>query len=134
MYKKTLIGLVLFYAFLTCSGQTYFSGVWHWSASGATFTLNLIQKNDSLSGYHCAVAQNGNRIDCQPNHETTIQGMILRDSAIVTFKSLYSRKYGTAIIRKTESGSLFWKISIPPSDQYFLPDSVILTRLPDSEK
>jgi hypothetical protein len=128
MGKKPIIVLFSLLTFLNCSSQTDYSGVWHWTSTRSTFTLTLIQKQDSLLGYHCAVAQNGNRIDCPDKSETTIRGIILKDSAIVTFRSTYSRKDGTAIIKKTDANSIFWKINKPPSGEFFLPDNAILTR------
>ena len=93
------------------------SGEWHWQTKGSDFTLYLNQKLDSLKGSYCAIAYNGNRIDCDnetPPTSCLIKGRIQGDSAIILFNSAWSKEFekDTAKIKFNEkNNTLTWTSS-----------------------
>jgi hypothetical protein len=124
--KKTLsISFLVYLSVIICSGQRNFSGHWNSHSERSSFSLFLTQKQDSLIGYHISVMENGNRIDASYQNEITIRGKILKDSAIIIFKSTYCRMYGFATIYKTGPDTLKWKITNPPHGLFYIPRSAI---------
>lgn len=54
-----------------------FVGKWYYSANDETLTLNLEStKNNGIIGKYCNIAYNGNRIDCSPDDEKIIAGVL----------------------------------------------------------
>jgi hypothetical protein len=128
MRKYICLIFISIFTCITCFSQTKFTGVWNWHTPGASFTLQLTQKQDSVIGYHCSVMQNGNRIDCSFEEEITIRGKLHGDSAVISFKSTYSRLFGDATIFKIASDTIKWKITKPPHGLYFIPRLAIMTQ------
>jgi hypothetical protein len=126
MKRTFIILLFLIFSFAICSAQQDFRGTWQWKSNSSVFTLKLTQKQDSLSGQHCCVAQNGNKIDCSIKNEITIHGFVKNDSAFITFKSTYCRKTGKAILNKTTPGEIQWRITKEPKGEYYLPKAVLM--------
>jgi hypothetical protein len=101
--------------------QNNFGGNWRSPDENTSFVLFLTQNNSSLTGYHCAIGENGRKIDCANLGELTLQGIIQGDSAIITFTSKYCGKSGVAILKKVNSTTLDWRIQEEPNGIFFLP-------------
>jgi hypothetical protein len=107
-----------------------FSGEWGWNnASGTmTFSIDLKQRGDKLLGQYCAVAQNGNKTDCDDEENPNISGIIdnTGKSATVNFFSFFGAKNGKAII-KVSDGRLVWHIVKKPSQgEFYAPKDAIM--------
>jgi hypothetical protein len=91
------------------------SGEWYWSTEEREFTLYINQRGDSILGTYCAIAQNGNRVDCDDVNNPTyciVQGRFHGDSAILLYNSAYSdeAERDTAIIKyNSKDSSLLWR-------------------------
>jgi hypothetical protein len=114
--------------------QTNFSGAWNYSNDYLSFTLDLTQNGNLITGNHCAVADSANIIDCHnpEDDDKTISGVINGDSILVTFKSEYCLKQGTAIIKKITANRIQWFITKEPDGLSYLPDSVVLDKYNDT--
>jgi hypothetical protein len=117
-------------------GQTKYNltGDWHWENSTSTFSLNLRQLGDTIKGHYCAVANNGNRVDCYTNEsdDCVLSGRLTDNKAKVNFKSCYIGATGQATITyNSEKDQLVWTLGAVTSD-VFAPDSVVLTRIKTS--
>ena len=122
------MGVFLMWSFLA-SGQSNFNGEWNLSTKSSDFSLTLNQTNSkSITGQHCSVMYNGDRIDCATDGEKTISGTIQGDSIIVTFMSEYSMTKGKAVIKKVNDKQISWRVIQSPKGIYYIPDEVILTK------
>ena len=122
----------LFIAFFF-SGYTFaqpFTGEWDWNSapSTRTFSIKLKQKGNRLYGQYCAVAQNGNKIDCDDEEDINIVGYIdnTGKSSIVKFSSFFDAKNGKAKI-SINGENLFWRIiKNPEGGEFYAPKDAIL--------
>jgi len=106
-----------------------FQGTWvDKEEKDLSFSLDLRQDGDTLTGYHCGMTKDGKRIDCSLEGEDfTIVGTAKGNIARVKFTSAYSGQIGMAKI--THNGeNLLWEITAFPNGIYYLPDSVTLTK------
>ena len=90
------------------------SGRWHWESKSSTFELDIIQNDDSLKGSYCAVASNGNRVDCNDDDSDgycLISGVIENNKAKIIFNSAFSDpelKDTAEIIYDGNNKTLLW--------------------------
>lgn len=108
-----------------------FLGEWDWNdaPSTTTFSIDIKQHGNELIGQYCAVAQNGNKIDCDDEENPNIDGVVdsAGKSAIVSFSSFFGAKNGRATI-KISGGHLIWHIVKKPSEgEFYAPKDAILT-------
>jgi hypothetical protein len=115
-------------SFTKVAGQQNFNGTWNWSSTTANFTVVISQVNNTVTGNHCSVSSNGERIDCAESTESSINGTVQGNSLIVTFTSSFSLEKGIAIIRWIDNSSIEWEITQKPKGDYFIPNKVILTK------
>lgn len=78
--RVTIAGYLLLASTIS-SGESCkqtFTGTWDWTTSpqSRTFSIKLKQQGDKISGQYCAVAQNGNRVDCDDEDNSNIHGRI----------------------------------------------------------
>ncbi|WP_306716775.1 hypothetical protein [Burkholderia dolosa] len=70
-----------------------FAGEWGWNNVPNTmmFSIDLKQQGDKLRGQYCAVAQNGNKSDCDDEKNHNIDGVVdsTGKSAIVNLCSFF---------------------------------------------
>lgn len=109
----------------------------HWSASGKdwVFTMELVQKDNKLTGSYCAVAYGGNRMDCGDTGEDNIKGVIQGNVANITFASFYgagiggrNKNIGKAKLTMSKD-RIEWVITEDPKNKfYYCPDKAILKR------
>ena len=89
-------------AFMQPQAKPDFAGNWEWvkNSEAATFSLELKQKGNELTGSYCAVANSGNRIDCgmDEGDACKVTGTINGNMATVKYTSCYSGKTATATI------------------------------------
>lgn len=107
-----------------------FVGKWGWnnSPSTMTFSIDLKKHGKKLQGQYCAVAQNGNKTDCNDETSPNIDGVIdeTGKSAIVNFSSFFGAKNGKAVL-KINDGHLIWHIVRNPSEgEFYAPKDAIL--------
>lgn len=101
--------------FFISRDSSKWNGNWHWTDDANDFELKIKAKGDSITGSFCAVAMNGNRIDCSNEGDTVslIKGLIDADSAAVLFSSCYSEGHDTAFIKFYGRGdSLLWRTDL----------------------
>ncbi len=107
-----------------------FQGVWDMEETGGlTFGLELYQKGETLSGYHCGMTSDASRIDCSlaAEDDASITGSISGNVAKIRFTSAYSGQIGMAKLTLRDD-SLLWEITAYPNGVYYLPDQAVLTK------
>jgi hypothetical protein len=121
--------LLIGHANAASSTQT-FTGMWTWNKapSSESFSLDLKQTGKQLEGQYCAVARNGNRVDCDDERNPNLNGTLTAsgDAVIVRFSSFFGAKGGRAELRKN-SGHLIWHIlEAPHGGEFWAPKDAIL--------
>lgn len=107
-----------------------FVGEWDWSSSSGTmtFSIDLKEKDGKIYGQYCAVAQNGNKIDCDNEENNNIHGIVddSGKSSFVNFHSFFGAKDGGAILRVVD-GYLIWHVARNPrGGEFYAPKDAIL--------
>lgn len=108
-----------------------FQGTWKSTTARSEFTLSLKQLSSELTGSHCSVQLDGNRIDCGPDDsDVSITGAV-NDPAVVTvsFKSFSGGSAGKATIKKLTSTTVEWTIIQKPRGEFYIPSHAVLTKL-----
>lgn len=130
--KNILFGCVV--AAISLSGCASpadpFSGEWDWNnaPNAMTFSIDLKQQGGKLQGQYCAVAQNGNKTDCDDEKNPNIYGIVdsTGKSAIVNFSSFFGAQNGKAMLKVTD-GHLVWHImKAPNGGEFYAPKDAIL--------
>ncbi len=118
-------GLFLF----ATTSVSNFAGTWSYSTATTEFQLVLSQNKDNVTGGHCSVQRNGNRIDCGvDNTEQSISGIAnSSDSVVVNFKSFTSGSKGRAVIKKISPTTIDWKITQKPEGIFYVPVHAVMT-------
>jgi hypothetical protein len=111
-----------------------FQGKWWAKGNDWGFDLKLAQKGNKLTGNYCAVAENGNKIDCDDKESENISGDIKDNVAKIKFISNF-RMNGTDADHtgKAEitlkNGRLYWIVTKPTRNgYYYCPDKATLKR------
>lgn len=128
MKKAILLSTLLWSVCIVSSYcQTNFSGTWYIDEDSSDFSLVIQQIGNTITGNHCGTADNGNFIDCNVDNPTkSVTGIAEGDSALVTFRSSYCNKQGTAIIKKLNPTQIQWKIIKNPDGLFYVPLNVRL--------
>lgn len=109
-----------------------FLGSWSWVSSdeSASFGFNLKPGTEmgSVYGNYCAVAFNGNRVDCDPYKKDSFIGTLNGDELKINFIDAYGGGVGTAILNYNSDNSISWKITEKPDGGYYIPENVILEK------
>lgn len=132
--RLTIAGCLLL-ASANSSGESpkqTFSGSWDWADSpqSRNFSIILKQQRSKLSGQYCAVAENGNRIDCDDDEHPNIHGSVDAEAmtASVGFSSFFGAENGRALL-KIDGGRLIWKIIKDPiGGDFYAPKNAVLKR------
>lgn len=112
-------------------------GSWWFENKDSTFELKLKQQGNKIFGRYCAIAQNGNKIDCDPQNEEedNIVGTIKDNVAVVMFKSYYGEgmsKVGMNVGKARiiyKGDSLEWIVmQAPKNDYFYCPDKATLVK------
>ena len=108
-----------------------FVGKWSYSADDETLTLNLeLLRNNEIVGKYCNIACNGNRIDCPPDDEKNITGILEDDTLYLKFVGFYDEDaYGNAKLYKANDSCIVWILGESKGNLY-LPQKAILKRPP----
>ena len=94
-----------------------------------TFQINIIVKDGILKGQYCAIAKNGNKIDCSDDEINNLSGEITGDKIKVKFFSFFGGKNGEAKISILNENSINWKITKPVEDgESYAPKYCRLTK------
>lgn len=133
IFKNIIMGCALIFFFHSMSAFSHsFNGEWDWNdaPSSRTFSVSIKQDGRKLHGQYCAVAQNGNRTDCDDEENPNIDGSIdaTGQSAIVTFSSFFNAKNGKAELRMRD-GHLSWHIiKKPTGGEFYAPRDAVLDK------
>ncbi len=94
-----------------------------------TFMLHLSKNSeDKLLGFYCAVAKNGNKIDCSTDNENNIKTIkIENDGILLQFESFFGAKNGEAKISLSNK-KLHWIILKRPIGEFYCPEDVYLVQ------
>ncbi|WP_326984455.1 hypothetical protein VUJ46_07940 [Chryseobacterium sp. MYb264] len=113
--------------------NTDFSGEWNYESfddknplTNKTFSLQLNQKKDSVTGYYCSVSRNGNRVDCFDEKDLNLKGKVDRDTLFVDFKSSFNDEIGKAKLY-FNGKKLYWTITKSEGVNY-LPTDILLEK------
>jgi len=129
---NSLIFLVLESAFsLPAIAEVNLAGHWHGENKELSMLdLSLRQKDNTLTGTYCYIAQAGNRIDCPPDDEINIHGIVRNGKAEVVFNSSFGGKNGHARL-ELNGEQMMWQLTKPPvRGDYYAPLNYVLTRQP----
>ncbi|SNS82679.1 hypothetical protein SAMN05421640_1404 [Ekhidna lutea] len=110
-----------------------FQGQWVWveNSSSKSFNLELTVIETNITGQHCVIAMNGNRIDCIDStidDSVSINGVTSGNKATITFKSSYSNEIGEAELTLLSNGDLKWFITKEPTEQVYFPKNAIMKK------
>lgn len=133
MKKITVLLLLIIFSFFSCKQKESkseinnspvtsvisdldtqkYSGEWTWeeNSDNSTFSISLKTKsNGEIEGFYCAVARNGNKIDCSPKNELNIKIIQKQKNGyLVSFYSFFMAKGGEAEINIVNN-KLHWKV------------------------
>ncbi|HUS00806.1 MAG TPA: hypothetical protein VMY77_03725 [Chitinophagaceae bacterium] len=130
--NNTILGMIVIILFTGFSFQTTeFNGIWECSSTASQFTLYLSQNGTTLSGSHCSVFQNGEKIDCRIDPtDLSIQATDVGTSNTVTvnFKSYFKNLSGKATLKKISETQIEWTITEKPQGEYYIPNTATLTK------
>lgn len=107
------------------------TGNWKYQDSSSSFNLELIQLQDSIKGNYCAIAYNGNKIDCYVDDadDCSLRGQIIDSIININFKSCYVGAVGQATVKYDfKTDKLFWTLGKVDNEVY-APDTATLTRI-----
>jgi len=106
-----------------------FIGKWSYSTDDETFTLDLeVTKNNEIIGSYCNITQNGNRIDCSPDDDKNITGILKTDTIYVKFKGFYDEAAsGEAKLYKENDSCIVWILGKCKGD-FYLPKKAKLKK------
>lgn len=109
--------------------ESNFTGQWQGEdAAKSGLSLSLNQVGNALSGTYCYIAQAGNRIDCPPENEINIHGIVRNGKAEIVFNSSFGGKNGHAAL-ELNGVQMKWKLTKPPvRGDYYAPLNYVLTR------
>src|SRR6478672_2870500 len=94
----------------------------------STFTLQLKIRKGKLFGNYCAVARNGNKIDCSIDEENNLSGKFKGKKNQINFYSFFGAKNGKAVIEIINSKKIKWKIVKAPNGECYAPNDCVLTK------
>lgn len=102
--------LSLLLLFVSCGSMACMTGHWEDVDKSNSFTIDLIQTGEHVSGKYCFITNNGNRIDCaEKDDEDNISGDIKNGIANLQFESTFG---GVGIaVAKISNNKLVYTIS-----------------------
>ncbi len=109
-------------------------GSWKWTSPDGSqqFEIELEQISEKeYRGKHCAVFDNGERIDCNSDQDTfsIVMLEITEDNFAGTIESSYERSQGKIRMQYHDQEDLLhFKLTKNPSGIFYLPPEAILTR------
>lgn len=132
MSDKLFVILFLASAFsLPALAEVNFAGQWHGENKELSMLdLSLSQKDNRLTGTYCYIAQAGNRIDCPPDNEINIHGIVRNGKAEIVFNSSFGGKNGHAELELNGEQMKWQLIKAPVHGDYYAPLNYVLTRQP----
>ncbi|WBL22521.1 hypothetical protein [Zunongwangia sp. HRR-M8] len=131
--KFTICFILLLFGIHFMNAQDL-EGVWLWNSPDGSqnFEVELEKVNDKeYRGRHCAVFDNGNRIDCNSDKDTFSITMvkIAEDNYAGTIESSYEKSIGKIRMQYyVEDDLLQFNLTENPVGIFYLPEEAILTR------
>lgn len=117
---------------LDTNAKKNFAGKWHYEFTSETdellnrtFDLTITDNKGKIKGNYCAVARNGNKIDC--SNVNNISGMILNDTLNVSFSGIFDKKAKGRAEIYFLNDSLVWSI-IQSEGEIYAPKKCTLTK------
>ncbi len=86
-FAATIFIITILVAYTPKRNVPNFSGKWHAETSSMSFDLSIYQKENVLSGSHCSVMNNGDKIDCVVT--VAIVGRLTNNSYTARVYALY---------------------------------------------
>ncbi|MFH1287030.1 MAG: hypothetical protein ABII02_04770 [Candidatus Magasanikbacteria bacterium] len=117
-----------------------FEGMWSGEAGGISFTAELYEGDGVLTGYHCGLTENANRIDCCLEGDLngpSIDGFITDEgpegekvkTARLNMKSCYHDAEVVAFITLSEDRkSLVWTLIDDSTIDHYIPEKITLRK------
>lgn len=113
-------------------------GKWEWKYNPNNgdvpemlFTLSIQKSSDNqFVAQYCAIAQNGNRIDCSNDKDYNVKGIIKGNKIEATFYSFFDNKKTKANVELLilNKDSIEWKINNKVNFEFYAPTKCILTK------
>tara|TARA_B100000378_G_C18040598_1_gene410434 strand:- start:1410 stop:1808 length:399 start_codon:yes stop_codon:yes gene_type:complete len=109
-------------------------GFWKWTSPDGSqqFEIELEQINEKeYRGSHCAIFDNGERIDCNSDQDTfsIVMLEITEGNFAGTIESSYERSQGKIRMQyHNQEDLLHFKLTKNPTGIFYLPPEAILTR------
>ncbi|CNI83175.1 hypothetical protein HB991_02810 [Yersinia mollaretii] len=75
--------------FISFCSMAGFSGHWESNNESKSLTLDLVEKENNITGRYCFITNNGNRIDCAEDDDININGVTNNNIASVSFESTF---------------------------------------------
>ncbi|MDN3595758.1 hypothetical protein [Zunongwangia endophytica] len=131
---KVNICLILVFLGIHFMNAQDIEGVWQWSSPDGTqnFEVELERINDKeYRGNHCAIFDNGDRIDCNSEQDTfsIVMVKIAEDNYAGTIESSYEQSQGKIRMQYyVEEDLLHFNLTENPVGIFYLPEEAILTR------
>lgn len=128
---KHLYFLILLFISLPANAQDI-TGSWSWNSDDgeANYNLELKKENNKVTGTHCGIFHNGNRIDCTEGTESELSVKVIKITEDVfegSIKSGYSQTTGKIRLEyNPEEKSLRFQLIEEPSGIFYLPKEVVL--------
>ncbi|MFD1094388.1 hypothetical protein [Salegentibacter chungangensis] len=129
--------LLLIFLFISFTGIAQdLQGNWAWTSGNGqhTFNLRLSENgNGMLSGSHCAVFFNGDKIDCEKQNNGRYSLTLMRIKQDIykgTIKSAASLSEGKIrLIYNKRMKNIMFSLTSPPPGEYYLPQEAVLERV-----
>ncbi|MCG5074703.1 hypothetical protein [Paraburkholderia tagetis] len=90
--------------------------------------IDLKQDGCKLYGQYCAVAQNGNKVDCDDDENIDGDTDEAGKEAIVNFSSFFGARNGVAEIKVSDGHSLWHVLQRPTGGEFYAPNDAVLDR------
>jgi hypothetical protein len=100
-----------------------FTGSWSWENQGAQFSLDLIQRGNTVEGSYNATTTNARRVDA----DSAVSGTVRGNVANVRWISGYGNNHGTSRITRV-GNSLRWQVLTDGVGGYYAPQRATLHR------
>jgi hypothetical protein len=138
MNKVLLFSAVVISLFAACQTAdkakdetVSFVGKWAWEKTSEvqSFSIEILQRGDSLLGKYCIVSNAGEKMNCSMDDKDFSFGFRLSNEKTVTFpfKSYKDDDKGKATLT-LEGNKLLWHLAQAPKSEHYLLENATLLR------
>ncbi|NLS54065.1 hypothetical protein [Hafnia alvei] len=124
--KKYLFALL----FISFGSMACFGGHWESESKTSTFTIDLTETGNHISGKYCFITNNGNRIDCsEQDDDDNIRGTVTNGKAQVSFDSTFGGTGKASLIIKNDDLIYYIKDKKPfVEENMSVPDKIVMKK------